>query len=272
MFSELPPRYDLINSIITLNMDKRWRRLTATACLSSHPKRVLDLCCGTGDLAITVAQMADYPVEINGLDFSQPMLEIARRKAMSFRDHGYPLGAEAEAKQSLSPGTLRVPFSTRDQLKAESRQIAQQLAFSGHNKIEFIQGEASQIPFPDGFFDCIGISFAFRNLTYQNPLAKKHLSEIMRVLKPGGRFVIVETSQPESKPVRSLYHIYMRQFVSRLGYWISGNKGAYRYLAESASRFYSPPELEKLLIKSGFKQVSYRSLLFGAAGIYVAVK
>jgi demethylmenaquinone methyltransferase/2-methoxy-6-polyprenyl-1,4-benzoquinol methylase len=117
-----------------------------------------------------------------------------------------------------------------------------------------------------------GISFAFRNLTYQNPLARNHLSEIIRVLKPGGRFVIVETSQPKSTPIRSFYHFYMRQLVYRLGYRISGNKGAYHYLAESASSFYAPPELEELLISSGFKEVFYRPLFFGAAGIYVAIK
>ena len=167
-------------------------------------QRVLDLCCGTGDLAITIAGLADYPLEVKGLDYSQPMLDIAASKAAL--------------------------------LKAKT--------------ITFTQGDASKLPFPDDYFDCIGISFAFRNLTYKNPLAKDHLSEILRVLKPGGRCVIAESSQPKSKLIRALYHFYMRQYVYRIGSLISGNKAAYRYLAESSSRYYAPDELKELLIKA----------------------
>jgi demethylmenaquinone methyltransferase/2-methoxy-6-polyprenyl-1,4-benzoquinol methylase len=225
LFTDIPPRYDLINRLITLGMDKGWRRKAAIECLSGRPQKVLDLCCGTGDLAIAIAALAGYPLEVKGLDYSQPMLDIAARKAES------------------------------------QKQI-----------ITFTQGEASKLPFPEAHFDCLGISFAFRNLTYKNPLAKKHLAEILRVLKPGGRCVIAESSQPGSKLVRALYHFYMRQYTYRIGSLLSGNKPAYRYLAESSSRFYPPAQLEELLISGGFKEVHYRPLFFGAAGIYAARK
>jgi demethylmenaquinone methyltransferase/2-methoxy-6-polyprenyl-1,4-benzoquinol methylase len=227
MFSAVPPKYDLVNSVITLNMDKRWRRLAAKECLAAKPGKVLDLCCGTGDLAITLARMADYPVETRGLDFSRPMLEVAENKA--------------------------------------ARLV-------GLKKIRFSQGDASKMPFPDAYFDSIGISFGFRNLTYKNPLVKEHLAEILRVLKPGGRFVIVESSQPSSKPIRRLFRVYLLQFVYRAGTLLSGNKKAYHYLAESVAGFYSSEELIALLTQSGFKTVSYRPLFFGAAGIHVAIK
>jgi demethylmenaquinone methyltransferase / 2-methoxy-6-polyprenyl-1,4-benzoquinol methylase len=227
MFSDVPPRYDLINTIITWNMDKRWRRLTALTCLSSKPARVLDLCCGTGDLAINMASLADYPVEIQGLDYSLPMLERAERKAAGLQ---------------------------------------------GHKNLKFIRGEADQMPFLSAYFDCIGVSFAFRNLTYKNPLAAVHLSEILRVMKPGGLLVIVESSQPESGLMRTLDHFYCKWYVAKVGNWLSGNKGAYQYLASSASAFHTPSELKELLIKSGFKSVSYRPLFFGAAGIHVAFR
>jgi demethylmenaquinone methyltransferase / 2-methoxy-6-polyprenyl-1,4-benzoquinol methylase len=226
MFTDIPRHYDLINHLITWNMDKIWRRKAALECLSTRPPRILDLCCGTGDLAITIAALADYAVEIKGLDYSQPMLDIAARKV-------------SERAELLSGKTLA-----------------------------FYPGEAARQPFPDGSFDCIGISFAFRNLTYNNPLASNHLAEILRVLKPGGRLVIAESSQPRSTLVRSLYHFYMRQYVYRIGSLISGNRPAYRYLAESSVRYYSPQALEELLLKSGFRSVSYRPLFFGAAGIY----
>jgi demethylmenaquinone methyltransferase / 2-methoxy-6-polyprenyl-1,4-benzoquinol methylase len=227
MFTDIPPRYDLVNTLITWNMDKRWRKLAAQACLTPDAGRILDLCCGTGDLAITIAEMADNKVEISSLDFSQPMLEIAEQKA-----------AQAVGK----------------------------------NRIKFFQGNAAQLPFADGWFDCLGISFAFRNLTYQNPLAKKHLSEIVRVLRPGGRCVIAESSQPGNELVRGIYHTYLRQYVARIGSWLSGNNPAYRYLAESASCYYAPREMKEMLLGSGFKEMVYRPLFFGASGIHVATK
>jgi demethylmenaquinone methyltransferase/2-methoxy-6-polyprenyl-1,4-benzoquinol methylase len=225
MFTDIPPRYDLINHLITWRMDRGWRRNAALTCLTSRPQKVLDLCCGTGDLAITIANLADYTPDVKGLDYSQPMLDIAAQKA-------------AEAGKT----------------------------------IRFIQGDASKLPYNNAEFDCVGISFAFRNLTYKNSLVDAHLSEIVRVLKPGGRFVIVESSQPSSGLIRALYHFYMRCYVANIGAWFSGNRPAYRYLAESACHYYSPSEMKTFLLKYGFKTVDYRPLFFGAAGIYVGVK
>jgi len=226
LFTAIPPRYDLINNLITLGMDRGWRKKAALTCLYFRPQKVLDLCCGTGDMAINLARLADYHIEIQGLDYSQPMLDIAAQKARELKD------------RSLC----------------------------------FTRGEVSQIPFPEADFDSISISFAFRNLTYQNPLVKQHIAEILRVLKPGGHCVIVESSQPSSSFIRACDHFYMRQYVYHLGAWLSGNKAAYRYLAESACHFYSPAELSQLLRQSGFKEVAYRALFFGAAGIYTATK
>jgi len=227
MFTAVPHRYDLINHLITWGFDKRWRREAAKECLASQPGKVLDLCCGTGDLTINLARLAEDNVELTGIDYSQPMLEIARKKA-----------------ESLARG----------------------------RKIPLIYGDAANLPFPDGYFDCVGISFAFRNLIYKNPLVRHHLSEVLRVLSAGGRYVIVETSQPKSRLIRKLYHLYLRWFVFRLGYLLSGNRQAYHYLAASAARFYTSEEVEEMLVTAGFRQVSSHPLFWGAAGIHVAVK
>ena len=226
MFTAIPRHYDVINRVITLGMDKGWRLEAARECVSARPQKILDLCCGTGDLAITMASMMDYPAEIKGLDYSQPMLDIAAGKA-----------AELKGKN-----------------------------------ISFVQGDASKLPFENNYFDLVGISFAFRNLTYKNPLAKNHLAEIVRVIKPGGRCVIVESSQPRNGLIRALDHFYFKTWVYATGALISGNKAAYRYLADSATKYYSPAELKELLINSGFKKTAYRPLLLGAAGIHTAVK
>jgi demethylmenaquinone methyltransferase/2-methoxy-6-polyprenyl-1,4-benzoquinol methylase len=227
MFTAIPRYYDLTNAIFTWRMDKGWRNRAAKECLYSQPSRILDLCCGTGDLGITIARLARYDMELTGIDYSQPMLDIAARKA---------------------------------------GQLAR------NKKISFIASDAAKLPFPDGYFDCTGISFAFRNLTYKNPLAQKHLSEVFRVLKPGGRFVIVESSQPGSKFIRVLFHLYLRWFVFGIGYLFSGNRQAYHYLSESAARFFTPEEVKTMLLSTGFQHVSYRPLFFGAAGIHVATK
>jgi len=140
------------------------------------------------------------------------------------------------------------------------------------NKVTFVHGDASKLPFPDAHFDCISISFAFRNLIYNNPLTSKVLSEVLRVLRPGGRFVIVESSQPETPFIRFFFKLYLRCFVYPAGRLLSGNARAYYYLADSASRFYSPEAVKKLLMEAGFSTVSFRPLFFGAAGIHVALK
>ena len=229
MFTAVPPRYDLINRIITWGLDERWRQEAARECLIARPRKVLDLCCGTGDLTINLARMAENnnDVELIGIDYSQPMLELAARKA---------------------------------ELLASRR------------KISFAYGDAANLPFPDGYFDSVGTSFAFRNLTYKNPLAQRHIAEVLRVLSIGGRFVIVETSQPTSKLIRKLYHLYLRYFVYRGGYLLSSNRGAYHYLAESAARFYTARELKEMLVTAGFCEVSFHPLFWGAIGIHVAIK
>jgi demethylmenaquinone methyltransferase/2-methoxy-6-polyprenyl-1,4-benzoquinol methylase len=227
MFTAVPRRYDLVNHVITWGLDARWRRRAAGECLTSRPQRVLDLCCGTGDLAINLAQLAEGGSEIVGVDYSRPMLEIATAKAMKAGVGG---------------------------------------------KVSLIHGDVACLPFTEGYFDCVGISFAFRNLTYKNPLTADYLTEVLRVLREGGRFVIVESSQPACRLVRRLFHRYLRWFVARVGYWLSGNRGAYRYLVESASRFYGPDTVKDLLLAAGFKGVTYRPLLLGAVGIYVALR
>jgi demethylmenaquinone methyltransferase/2-methoxy-6-polyprenyl-1,4-benzoquinol methylase len=225
MFTAVPPRYDLVNRIISLGLDNRWRRRAARVCLEGKPRRILDLGCGTGDLAIEIARMSGEDAEITALDYSLPMLERARQKAAS-------AGVE--------------------------------------KKVNFVHGQATQIPFPDGHFDCVGISFAFRNLTYKNPLCQPHLAEVKRVLKGGGRYVIVESSQPQNPLIKTLFHLYIRAVIGPAGTLLSGNKGAYRYLTESMTGFYAPPEVSDMLAAVGFKTISYRPLLFGAAGIHVA--
>jgi demethylmenaquinone methyltransferase / 2-methoxy-6-polyprenyl-1,4-benzoquinol methylase len=139
-------------------------------------------------------------------------------------------------------------------------------------KVKFIEGDAVHIPFPDGYFDVIGISFAFRNLTYKNPLTAAHFAEVLRALRPGGHYVAVESSQPENAFIRACDHLYLRAFVYPAAQLISANKGAYKYLVDSAGHYFMPKEVKAMLLKAGFSDVHYKALFFGAAGIHVATK
>jgi demethylmenaquinone methyltransferase / 2-methoxy-6-polyprenyl-1,4-benzoquinol methylase len=226
-FTAVPPHYDLINRIFTLGMDEGWRKKTAQLCLASHPQKVLDLCCGTADLAIRIARLAPAGTQVVGLDFSPTMLEIAQHKA-----------AQAHLKE----------------------------------QINFVHGDVNDLPFPDGYFDSMGIGFAFRNLTYKNPRTQRYLSEIVRVLKPGGEFVIVESSQPPNRLLRKLAHWYVGGLVPALGVLISRNRPPYQYLAESSRNFYTAEELADLLVHAGFSKVTVKKLFFGAAAIHIATK
>jgi len=225
IFNDIPPRYDRINFIFTMGMDKKWRRKAVRECLANNPQRILDLGCGTGDLSLEIAAQTKSPIEITGVDFSRPMLDLAAEKAR-----------------------LR-----------------------GLN-VKYVEGDASKLPFPDNYFDSIGIAFAFRNMTFNNSHAAKHISEVIRILRPGGRFIIVESSQPKNRFIKAVDHLYVRGFAYPLGWWISGYRGAYKYLSFSATHYYSPEELKDLLLKTGFSKVSFQRLFFGAAAIHVAVK
>jgi demethylmenaquinone methyltransferase/2-methoxy-6-polyprenyl-1,4-benzoquinol methylase len=142
----------------------------------------------------------------------------------------------------------------------------------GFDQIKFIKGDAAALPFENESINVIGIAFAFRNLTYKNPDHEKFLKEIHRVLSKNGRFIIVETSQPGSKIMRYLFYFYLNIFVAGIGGYISGHKNAYKYLAASAMNFYSPMEVSDMLSEIDFRDVQYKQLFGGIAGITVGIK
>lgn len=226
IFTSVPPKYDLVNRLFSLRLDEGWRKKAAKECLANDPKEILDLCTGTGDLAVRLSKQVNGSTTITGLDFSHTMLEEAK-------------------------------------VKMEKR---------GRGEVAFIHGDAANMPFEDEHFDTIGIAFAFRNLTFKNPDTPKFLAEILRTLKPGGRFIIVESSQPDTKIMKNLLRVYMKGFVKRLGYWISGDKAAYHYFAHSVINYYTREEVEKLLLDAGFTSVRSIPLTFGVAAVHVAIK
>ena len=212
--------YETVNAFLTLGLDGRWRREAARAALALKPARVLDVCCGAGDLSAELYKLSRGKVSITGLDFNGHMLAKARKKV---------------------PG------------------------------VEFLHSEAAALPFPDGFFDALTISFAARNLGFGNDLTA-YFTEFRRVLKSGGVFINLETSQPGNRFIRLLFHRHVRFMTGLVRVVFPKTKTAYDFLSESIAVFYSPDELSKIITKAGFSNVKVRPFMFGAAAIHKAIK
>jgi demethylmenaquinone methyltransferase/2-methoxy-6-polyprenyl-1,4-benzoquinol methylase len=138
--------------------------------------------------------------------------------------------------------------------------------------VDFVLGDVKRLPFPDGTFDLVTISFATRNINLSREVLTATFAEFRRVLRPGARFVNLETSQPRLRVVRSLFHAYIKVIVKRVGTRISGSRAGYAYLATTIPRFYGARELAGILKDAGFASVAVKPLLLGAAAIHIARK
>ena len=217
MFGEIAPRYDLLNHLLTLNLDRRWRRKAVTRLLEGRPADgvYLDACAGTMDLAVEVARRPDFEGLVVASDFSWPMLEAGRSKV-----RGLPVAETC--------------------------------------------GDALRLPHPDASVHGAIVGFGVRNFAD----LEAGLRELVRVLRPGGRLVILELSTPAWRPLRWLYDLYFGRFVPWVGRRVSGHGTAYSYLPASVGVFPPPEELAGMMADAGLAAVRYRRLLAGIAAIH----
>jgi len=138
--------------------------------------------------------------------------------------------------------------------------------------ISFIVSDVKALKFPDNDLDLITISFATRNINLNRESLIQTFTEFCRVLKPGGQFINLETSQPSSKVVRLIFHAYVKLFVKPVGGLLSGSYNGYAYLKQTIPRFYPPEELNNIMYQAGFKNVTYKKLMFGIAAIHIGIK
>jgi demethylmenaquinone methyltransferase/2-methoxy-6-polyprenyl-1,4-benzoquinol methylase len=221
IFSEIAPRYDLLNHVLSLNIDRVWRR-QAVAALDwpRVPKGTyLDLCAGTLDVSIALAGAGGFLGHVIASDFAEPMLRVALPKV-------------------------------------------------GGRAIAPVTADALSLPIRDGSVDGAVVAFGARNLANLDA----GIAEVFRVLRPGGRFVILEFTTPRNRMVRATYNAYFHHVLPLIGRLVSGHRTAYRYLPTSVSNFPSVEELAARLTRAGFQRVSWRSLTLGIAAIHVGDK
>jgi len=140
------------------------------------------------------------------------------------------------------------------------------------DKIRFLLAELKKMPLADNTFDLITISFATRNLNINRDILIHCFQELYRIIKPGGVFINVETSQPDSTLMKKLFHWYIKFFVAWVGRLISGSAAGYAYLSKTIPRFYPAPQLADIMKTAGFQNVSYEKLFFGVAAIHTGNK
>ena len=138
--------------------------------------------------------------------------------------------------------------------------------------IDFVVADVKALPFEDNSLDLITMSFATRNINLSREVLTKTFAEYHRVLKPGGRFFNLETSQPPNGWVRRLVHVFAKGLVKPIGAALSGARPAYAYLAHTIPRFYSADDLADILRDAGFEAVRFKRLLFGVAAIHESTK
>lgn len=138
--------------------------------------------------------------------------------------------------------------------------------------VNFTIADVAHLPFPDETFDLVSISFSMRNLNLNRNELLAHLREFYRILKPGGQFLNLETSQPSSKFLRKTFHFYIRKVVRPIGSFLSGSKAGYGYLAYTVPRFYPPEEFSSLILEAGFRRAKHRSAFLRFAAIHLATK
>lgn len=221
IFNDIAPKYDLLNHLLSLNIDKGWRR-KAMRCVEENGKgHLLDVACGTGDFSIAACRAGVR--QVTGIDISANMVNIGRKKV---------------AEAGLA------------------------------GQIDLRSGDSEAMEFSDNTFDTVTVAFGVRNFEH----LEQGLREMYRVLRPGGKVIILEFSMPEHFPMKQLYKFYFRRVLPVVGGWVSGNRGAYTYLPESVMKFPQGRAFLDIMVRCGFQGAARHKLTFGIASLYTGKK
>lgn len=222
VFEKIYKNYDQMNSVISFQRHKAWRKDTMKRMNVQKGTKALDVCCGTADWTLAMAEAVGETGEAVGLDFSQNMLKIGEEKV----------------KNS--------PFSN----------------------ITLLHGNAMELPFEDNSFDYVTIGFGLRNV----PDYLQVLKEMRRVVKPGGKVVCLETSQPTMIGYRQMYLLYFKYIMPALGKMVAKSYDEYSWLQESARDFPGQKQLADMFREAGLTDVEVKSYTGGVAAMHLGYK
>jgi demethylmenaquinone methyltransferase/2-methoxy-6-polyprenyl-1,4-benzoquinol methylase len=226
MFAAIAPSYDLNNRLHSFWMDQVWRRRAVALSNIASADRIVDVACGTGDLTLAFRQ---------GLARAGSRDEPGQVIGIDFTHQMLPIAVEKwerlAAARDFSPAS-----------------------------VQFIGGDAQSLPLPDACADVTSIAFGIRNVV--SPFAA--IQEFYRVLRPGGRVIILEFSLPTNPIFRLFYNFYFKQILPRTATIISGDKtGAYKYLPQSVRTFIDRQTMVEMLRKAGFSHVTQHPMTMG---------
>jgi demethylmenaquinone methyltransferase / 2-methoxy-6-polyprenyl-1,4-benzoquinol methylase len=222
MFNKIAGKYDLMNRFLSARTDVGWRKKAIRLLKKDNPQQILDVATGTADMALMAYKILK-PAQITGIDISEGMLELGRKKI-------------------------------------EKEQLGE--------KIQLHLGDSETINFAENTFDAVMVAFGVRN--FEN--LEKGLAEMKRVLKPGGRLMVLEFSKPRRKAVKSFYNLYMGIVAPQVARWFKQNKEAYQYLNQSANAFPDRQLFTDILKKVGYTDTECIPLSLGICCIYSGKK
>ncbi|MFD1849535.1 demethylmenaquinone methyltransferase [Oceanobacillus bengalensis] len=222
VFEKIYKNYDSMNSVISFQMHKIWRKDVMKQMNVQKGSKALDVCCGTGDWSFALAGAVGNNGDVIGLDFSHNMLSVAKDKQRNVH----------------------------------------------YRNLEFVQGNAMKLPFDDNTFDYVTIGFGLRNV----PDYMTVLKEMYRVVKPGGRVVCLETSQPTMIGFQQLYFFYFRFIMPLFGRIFAKSYKEYAWLNESTRNFPDKMKLKQMFLDAGFASVEVNAYTGGVAAMHMGYK
>jgi demethylmenaquinone methyltransferase/2-methoxy-6-polyprenyl-1,4-benzoquinol methylase len=228
LFAAIARRYDLLNDLQSFGLHRRWKRRVVELAAVRPGQRALDICCGTGDIALALAQRG---ADVTGLDFSPAMLEMARARSRKSE------AGDQKSEVGTPSSVLRPPV--------------------------FLQGDAQQLPFPDHSFDAVTIGYGLRNLSS----CETGLREMRRVARPGGRLVVLDFGKPPNPLWRAIYFAHLKISVPLMGWLFAGNADAYAYILESLKHYPAQQGVAEKMRELNLSNVRVINLLGGAMAI-----
>lgn len=274
MFDSIAGDYDSLNHILSLDVDKIWRKKALKQIVDAPaPARVLDLACGTGDFSIAIAKAlsrshkrVEAPVEAHVKASVKAPVEAPAKVPVEAQvtSTGFVTGGSGKSDSATKGHVTGVDLS--EGMLTVMREKVQKAGLTEIISIE--EGDGENLRFPDNTFDRVTIAFGIRNFEDR----EKGLREMLRVLKPGGRLVILELSRPENKIIRWFYDLYFLHILPKIGGKVSGDKAAYAYLPASVAAFPGKKAFMATMREAGFRTVAHKAFTLGICRMYTGEK